>query len=60
MNFNLNFLFIKDSWTIFNITNVPRTQSQHIEIISKVSRDTEDWSNNAGNSASPQQEYITF
>ncbi len=29
-------------------------------MISEVARDTEDWSNDAENSALPPQEYITF
>ncbi len=34
--------------------------NQHIRIISEGSSDTEDWSNDAENSALPSQEYITF
>ena len=57
----LNFLFIKESWKKKNIVhkyfvqlytiNVSWAANQHIRMISEGSCDTEDWSNDAENSA---------
>ncbi len=35
-------------------------QNQHIRMISEGSRDTEDWSNDAENSALPSEKYFIF
>ncbi len=42
------------------IRNVSWAPTQHIRMISEPSFDTEDWSNDAENSALPSQEEITF
>ena len=61
----LNFLFIKESWeikcvtdstkklfsTLIIIINVSWASNHHIRVISEGSCDTEDWSNDAENSA---------
>ncbi len=50
----MNFLFIKDEKTIFNIDNNQKcflSSNQHIRMISEGSCDTEDWSNDGENSA---------
>ncbi len=49
---------------MFNIDNdtncVFKASNQHIRLISEGSCDTDDWRNDAGNSALPSQEKITF
>jgi len=42
------------------LRNVSGAANQHIRMISEGSCDTEDWSNDAENSALPSQELITF
>ncbi len=67
----LNFLFIKESWkkvspfpqkyyTVFNISNVCWPPNQHIRLISEGSDGTEDWSNDAENSASYHRNKLHF
>jgi len=43
-----------------NKGNVSLATNQHIRMISEGSCDTEDWSNDAENTALISQEYITF
>ncbi len=44
-------LFLISSTTVFNIDKKCFLSNQYIRIISEGSRDSEDWSNDAGNSA---------
>ncbi len=67
----MNFEVIKESWKKYHgfhknikqnngFQHVSWAANQHIRMISEESCDTEDWSNDAENSAMQLQEEITF
>ncbi len=53
-------MYIFNNFSTLIIRNVLWAANQHIRMISEGSRDTEDWSNDAENSALPSQEKITI